>query len=168
MLDGTDKVVPDDRRKACPDGGGDGDHRCAECGKAFDTLPSLRGHAGGTGHDVHGRQSSSVPARSGLRRARGLMFDGDVGRGDLVTTLIGVAVGISLALSPELLGTVGAGGMGLLGIYRVIMRLTDGDLAKGVQYVDTLVGGALFGFIVTAGLSAESIDVRSIIRLLGT
>jgi hypothetical protein len=166
MLDGTDEVVPERRQQPRSDGGDGGDHRCAECGKTFDTLPSLRGHAGGTGHDIHGRQPPSVPARSGLRRARGLLFDGDVGRGDLVTTLIGVAVGISLALSPEMLGTVGAGGMGLLGIYRVLMRLTKGDLQKGVQYLDTLVGGALFGFVVTAGLHSDSINLQTIIRLL--
>jgi hypothetical protein len=56
--------------------------------------------------------------------------------------------------------------MGLLGIYRVLMRLTKGDLQKGVQYLDTLVGGALFGFVVTAGLHSDSINLQTIIRLL--
>jgi hypothetical protein len=46
------------------------------------------------------------------------------------------------------------------------MRLTKGDLQKGVQYLDTLVGGALFGFVVTAGLHSDSINLQTIIRLL--
>ncbi|AUV81277.1 hypothetical protein C2R22_06030 [Salinigranum rubrum] len=110
MLDGTDEVEPSRRRAD----GGDADegHRCAECGKTFDTLPSLRGHAGGTGHDIHGRTRQS-PRRFARRLKTALNGltprdpdddgDYDVPPQAWAGLMVGIIVGHTLAHDPTLL-----------------------------------------------------------------
>lgn len=87
-------------------------HRCAECGKEFDTRAQLRGHAGGSKHQI------DAPAPAQPRRAaerirtmlKGLTprdpdddGDYDVAPQAWLGLMVGIVVGHTLAHDPALL-----------------------------------------------------------------
>ncbi len=144
MLDGTDTVTP-----PRTDGGDDAAYYCDVCETGFEKQQQYASHFNSPEHKRRASESTQRPPRRlALRRAYGLISDGEVGKLDLLSFAFGALAGIFLAHEPSILGNLAVTGGIAVTAYRVFLRVSNKEMGvRGIQYLDTFVAGAIFGFV---------------------